>query len=133
MSGKPPDIPRLVVSYRRLVLWFGVQVLLSIAAVLIRSLSHQEAPPLLFAVASWLVTLGTLIALGIHAYRTADALGSSVPMFWVIAMVVPCMNVIPLAILSSKAASVCRANGVSVGFFGPRLSAGLGPGEPKDK
>lgn len=130
MSGKPPDIPRLAVSYRRLILWFGVQVLLSIAAVLIRSLSHQEEPPLPFAAASWLVTLGTLVALGIYAYRTADAFGSPVPILWVIAMVVPCVNVIPLAMLSSKAASVCRASGIPVGLFGPKLSAV--PRKPED-
>ncbi len=63
----------------------------------------------------------TVCALAYYGYMTATALGSGVGWLWALAMFVPCANVITLLVLSSKATRMCRANGIPVGFFGPKL------------
>jgi hypothetical protein len=99
-------------SYRQLVLWVGAQLVISLSVMLFgRVLSLLLVPALLI----------TVVALAIYAYRTADALGSSAAPLWAVAMLVPCINIITLLVLSSKATEVCRANGIPVGFLGPRV------------
>lgn len=99
-------------SYRQLVLWVGGQLVISLSVMLFgRSLSLILVPALVI----------TIVALAIYAYRTADALGSSAAPLWAVVMLVPCINVITLLVLSSKATEVCRANGIPVGFLGPRV------------
>jgi hypothetical protein len=105
------NISSLALSYRRLVLWVGVQLVVSITLILFSSLSVILVPAL----------LATIIALALYAFRTAEAIGSSTAPLWSIAMLIPCVNGITLLVLSSKATAVCRANGVPVGFLGPRL------------
>lgn len=67
--------------------------------------------------------LVTLLAIIIYGYRTADALGSAVPILWAVAMFFPCINLITLLVLSSRATNACRERGVPVGFLGPDLDA----------
>jgi hypothetical protein len=138
MNEKPPDIPRLAIAYRRLVLWFGAQLFLNLASVLLqfaapgRAVGSQAKPlmvPLTLATISSSATaaaiaIGTLVifvALAFYSYRTADALGSRAPFVWAVAMVVPLVNLIGLLVLSSRAATLCQANGIPVGLFGPKL------------
>ena len=66
-------------------------------------------------------TVVTILALAYYGYLTATALGSGVGWLWGLAMFVPCANVITLLLLSSKATTACRANGIKVGFFGPKV------------
>jgi hypothetical protein len=107
----PTNISALALSYRQLVLWVGVQLLISLGLLVSNSLSLILFPALIV----------TIIALAFYAYRTAEALGSSSAPLWAVAMLIPCINVITLLVLSSKATDVCRANGVPVGFLGPRV------------
>ncbi len=97
----------------------GVQLLLAFGgAVVVGTLSGQAA-----VVGSWirvLLILLSSVALVRYSYRTASALGSSVPVIWAIAMFVPIVNLVTLLILSSRATRTCRAAGVPVGFFGPK-------------
>ncbi len=124
MTEHPIDVPRLAHSYRRLVLWFGVQLVLNFIAV---SLNLVGTPSVSVAVRAVMLLLGviaTLAALAVFSYRTAGALGSSVAVLWAIAMFVPCANVVTLLALSAKATAACRANGIPVGFLGPKLPGG---------
>lgn len=107
----PATISNLAVSYRQLVLWVGAQILISVGLLLLDSLALIFVPALIV----------TIIALAFYAFRMAEALGSSSALLWAVAMLIPCVNIITLLVLSSKAAEVCRANGVSVGFLGPRI------------
>jgi len=113
------DLVALVRSYRSLVRWVGVQLLLAFGgAVVVGTLSGQAA-----IVGSWvrlLLVLLSSVALVRYAYRTASALGSTVPVVWAIAMFVPLVNLITLLILSSRATTTCRAAGVPVGLLGPK-------------
>jgi hypothetical protein len=67
--------------------------------------------------------LVVFVAVGYYAYRTGEALGSRVPLLWVLGMVTPFVSIIVLLTLSSRAAAICRQNGIPVGFFGPKLSS----------
>ena len=133
MTSKPPDIARLAYSYRRLVLWFGVQLLLTFFSVAFSAPYRGVDPPMSVTVASAFVSfciLGTAVMLAIYSYRTAGALGSSVPVLWVVAMVIPFINVISLLVLSARSTAACRASGVPVGFLGPKFSAPSAPPVP---
>ena len=66
-----------------------------------------------------IVSLVTALALAYYSYRTAEALGEPTPGLWVAGFVL--LNIIALAFLSSKAATICRQNGIPVGLPGPRL------------
>ncbi len=138
MNEKPPDIPRLAIAYRRLVLWFGAQLFVTLASVLLQFAAHgrtvgsptnplmvpltpatisSSAPVAALAIGHFFI----FVALTLYSYRTADALGSPVPLLWVMAMVVPAVSLIALLVLSSRAATICQANGIPVGLFGPKL------------
>ena len=115
------DVSGLAFAYRRLVLWFGVQLVVHFGSVAL-SLSEGQS------VAKGILNLGliallivTIIALAYYGLRTATALGSNFGWLWGFAMFVPCLNAITLLVLSSRATSMCRANNIPVGFFGPRL------------
>lgn len=108
------DAAKLARAYRSLVMWFGVQLVVTVGnpalgdSGLVRGIAG-------------LVTVATLVALTLYSYRTAAALGASVPVLWAIAMFVPCVNIITLLVLSSKATAACRERGIAVGFLGPKI------------
>ncbi|HSY47752.1 MAG TPA: hypothetical protein VLC46_02980 [Thermoanaerobaculia bacterium] len=119
-TEKPPDIPRLAHAYRRLVLWFGAQLFLTLASIAIQPVLGQRwAIPLKTALVIGHFVI--VVALAYYAYRTAEALGAPNPAVWVVGLVL--FNFIALALLSSKAATICREKGIPVGLFGPRLSS----------
>ena len=101
--------------YRQLVLLVGVQLL---AGYFRLPSQRQSTPSVLSAVAS-LVLFCILIALAVTAYKLTQLLGSKVPIVWAIVMFIPCVNILGLLALSSKAQAWCRQYGVKVGFFGP--------------
>ncbi len=118
MNEKPPDIPRLAIAYRRLVLWFGAQLYLNIISFgLSEVLGHRWAIPWRIALA--LANFVIVVALAYYSYRTAQACGSTEPALWLVAVVL--FNVIALLFLSSKAAAICREKGIPVGLLGPTL------------
>jgi len=128
MTEKLPDIPRLAYTYRRLVLWVGAHLLLFLtqfvflsAVPLKLAASIDFQPGTVVWTALLIFNLVTLAALAYYGYRTAQALGSRVPLLWAVAMVVPGVIIISLLVLSYRAAAICRANGIPVGFFGPKL------------
>ena len=113
------DVRGLASAYRRLVLWFGAQLLLFFPA-----MAQQLAGPgVAGATLGALMLTGsivTMVALAYYGYRTATALGSDAGWVWGVAMLVPCVNVVTLLLLSAQATRTCKAHGIEVGLFGPR-------------
>jgi hypothetical protein len=65
------------------------------------------------------VLLVLLVVIAVTAYKLTRHLGEGLPVLWAIAMFLPCINIIGLLVLSSKAQAWCRQYGIKVGFFGP--------------
>ena len=114
------DVPKLAASYRRLVLWFGVQLVIAILE-LANVMAGETLLGLVILLVRFIGVVVTIIALVIYAYRTAAALGSQVPFLWAVAMFIPLVNAITLLVLSAKATNACRKAGIPVGFFGPKV------------
>lgn len=56
----------------------------------------------------------------IQVYRLAEGIGADVPLLWVLGMFfLPCLNLLVLLALSSKATAWLQAQGVPTGFLGP--------------
>ena len=123
MKDAELDVSSLAVSYRRLVLWFGVQLVIAILGGTIGVVLGETTLGALFALGHLFVILVTTIALMYYAYQTASALGSSAGVVWAIAMLIPLLNAITLLFLSAKATAACRAAGIPVGFLGPKLES----------
>jgi hypothetical protein len=65
------------------------------------------------------VLLVVLVAIAVTAYQLTLLMVEGSPVLWAIAMFLPCLNVLMLLVLSSKAQDWCRRYGVKVGFLGP--------------
>jgi hypothetical protein len=104
--------------YRRLVLVVGLQLL---ATVLRLPLIAAAPPSLALAILGLvlLVALACAIALAITAYRLAEEMGLGVPLLWAIFMFLPCINILTLLVMSSKAQTWCRQYDIKVGLLGP--------------
>ena len=123
MTEQKLDVAKLGVAYRRLVLWFGVQLLFTLLGAVVLQMVGETTLALLIGLTRLLGILVTVFALALYAYRTAAALGSRVSVLWAVALLVPYVNVISLLVLSSKATKACRDAGIEVGFLGPKLEA----------
>jgi hypothetical protein len=104
--------------YRRLVLLVGFQILLGLVQAPLQAVAAQQG-----ALAGVLVILialmGLLVAISITAYNLSRHLGEGLPLLWAIAMFLPCINILVLLVLSSKAQAWCQRYGLKVGFLGP--------------
>jgi hypothetical protein len=104
--------------YRRLVLLVGLQLLLGVFAQTLPAMGSSMVAGLLSIVV--LVGLLCILAmLAVTAYKLTEHLGTGLPILWAIAMFLPCINIITLLVLSSKAQTWCRQYGIKVGFLGP--------------
>jgi hypothetical protein len=144
MAEASLNLPDLAIAYRRLVLWYGAQLLVAGYQVSSQFPFKTTSPfrpvgrffvfttttttteaglgyAILLSVLSF-VSLVIVAAIMFYAYRTARALGpwSSSPALWALAMLTPLVNLVALLALSSKANQVCRAHGIPVGLFGPK-------------
>jgi hypothetical protein len=112
------DAEAIARLYRRLVLLVGLQILISVPQILL-----QEATPStgvgLVALAVLLLLIGILVAMVITTYKLARLLGAGLPILWAIAMFIPCLNLLTLLVLSSKAQAWCQQYGIKVGLLGP--------------
>lgn len=114
------DVPRLAYAYRRLVIWFGAQLYVNVVSFFLQPVLGQRwAIPLRIALT--IANLVIIVALAYYSYRTSEALGEPNPGLWAVGLVL--FNFIALALLSSKAATVCREQGIPVGLLGPKLSS----------
>lgn len=121
MAAGQVDLPKLARSYRALVIWVGIQIVVGVLGMaLIAALGPTTPAALIVALLRLAILLVTAVALVIYAYKTAAALGSSVPLVWSVAMFFPLINLITLLVLSSKSTRVCKERGVEVGLLGPK-------------
>ena len=102
--------------YRRLVLLVGLQILLSIAQL---PLQQSSGLWILVLALITLVLLGTIVAIVVTAYQLTRHLASGWPIVSAIAMLIPCINILTLLVISSRAQSWCRRYGIKVGLLGP--------------
>jgi hypothetical protein len=121
-SGVAPR--QLAVAYRRLVLWFGGELLLFVGSFGLYAFSPERLSGAVLDLAMTVGFLVTTLAQGYYGFRTATALGSRLAWLWGIAMLVPYVNVISLLLLSSRANKACTARGIPVGLLGPRMAKG---------
>jgi uncharacterized protein DUF4339 len=111
------DAEMIAKLYRRLVILVGIQILISLV-----QLPLQGRPSTGSAVLALLLTLillGLLVAIAVMAYKLTVHLGSRMPVLWAIAMFLPCINIIGLLAISSKAQKWCQRYGIKVGLLGP--------------
>ena len=111
------DAEAIAKHYRRLVLLVGAQLVLSM-------FFQRQAPEMsqgeaILSLILAAVLIGVTVYLVSTAYRLARYLGAGVPVLWAVAMFIPCLNIIMLLVLSTKAQAWCRQYGIKVGFFGP--------------
>jgi len=99
--------------YRRLVLLVGLQILLSMLRVPLALASPAMAALVILAL------LASTIAIVVTAYQLTDQMGTGSPVLWALAMFLPCVNIISLLVLSSKAQTWCRQYDIKVGLLGP--------------
>ena len=85
----------------------------------------------LAALALLAAAIACLVMLLVQVYKCSSAMGS-IGLLWVIAMFFPCVNLLTLLAINSKAKTFLEARGVKVGFLGPspneimRLERALG-------
>jgi hypothetical protein len=103
--------------YRRLVLVVGFQLLLTVARVPLLIAAPSAAVPLAIVVATAVLALS--LTLSITAYQLAGQMGLGSPLAWAVAMFLPCINILSLLVLSSKAQAWCKQNDIKVGLLGP--------------
>ncbi len=115
------DVAELAIAYRRLVLWFGVQLVWTFPWIGLGQISQGSAFGVILALGLLAIMLATVSGLAYYGYRTATVLGSAVGWLWGFAMFFPCVNAMTLLLLSAKATRTCRANDIPVGIFGPEL------------
>ena len=113
------DVAGLATAYRQLVLWFGAQLIVAFVRVVAEP--AEGTAGLIWAGVVVVGVLATMVALVYYGYRTAQALGSDAAWVWGAAMLVPCISLFTLLVLSSKATRACKAHGVPVGLFGPKV------------
>ena len=113
------DVRALAVAYRRLVLWFGAQLVFQGIQIALH-VSGVGAPPALDLVLG-IGVLVTIPALAYFGFRTAQAMRSRVAWLWAIAMFIPCVNALTLLALSSRATQECSSRGIRVGLLGPSV------------
>jgi hypothetical protein len=114
-------------NFRKIVVWFGLGQLLAplimwTVAPAIESAGYQPLAGV-FGVICQLSILAATITMVVYVYHLTEAMGSSAPWAWVVAMFLPCVNVIALLALSSNAQTWCRVNGIPVGLLGPSKAA----------
>ena len=107
--------------YRRLVLLVGVQLLVAFLVQVMPLITPREVASVVAFVVllAGIAILVASILMVVTAYRLAGRLQSGPPILWAVAMFIPCISILTLLALSSKATSWCRRHGIKVGFLGP--------------
>jgi hypothetical protein len=113
-------------SQRRLLSWFGVLVLCNVGQVAIPLLAaNTTGSGAWVAVVAFVLLGGVLIAwlfTIVSAYQLAKSLGYTA-ILYAIGMVFPCIGLIVLLVLSSRATQALKRAGVKVGLIGPSKAA----------
>jgi len=105
--------------YRRLVVLIGLQILLYVLVQTLTAGSRGSLTTAFLGLVAVAALFGIFITVAVTAYKLSARLGAGMPILWAIAMFLPCINIITLLALSSKAQTWCRQYGIKVGFLGP--------------
>lgn len=76
----------------------------------------------LFELAGLILSIALIVAMIYFVYKLATSLHSQAVWLWCVAMIVPCLNLICLLMLISRASQAIRAQGVKVGLMGADLT-----------
>lgn len=110
--------------YRNLVLAVGLQILLScgargFAGAVSGAGTAGDGAALLVSFVALAGAVAVAVFGAYTAYRLAVALGEGMPWLWAIFLFVPCVSIVALLLLSSKATAWCKEHGIRVGLLGP--------------
>jgi len=101
----------IAVNQRRVILCFGILLLCNIGQVAMATILPILAPILMIG------SLVTMVVSIVFVYRLAKALGY-IAIIYAIAMVIPCISLITLLVIVSRATNTLKKAGIKVGFFG---------------
>ena len=110
-TGKNEMLYKVALHQRRVLMCFLALLTFNIGQVALSAIIPMAAP---------LLAIGSLVAMifGLFAvYRLAKALGYTA-ILYAIAMLIPCVNLLTLLVVISRATKVLKENGVKVGFLG---------------
>ncbi|HUS36655.1 MAG TPA: DUF4339 domain-containing protein [Verrucomicrobiae bacterium] len=110
-AGKNEMLYKIALHQRRVLMCFLALLTFNIGQVALSAIIPMVAP---------LLMIGSLAAMifGLFAvYRLAKALGYTA-ILYAIAMLIPCVNLLTLLVVISRATKVLKENGVKVGFLG---------------
>lgn len=110
---------RVAKLYRRLVVLIGLQILLGGLRLPLVAASDPSGAMMALLLLLFAADLVVLVMAISTTYRLARLLGEGVPALWAAAMFLPCINIIMLLVLSSRAQAWCRRHGIKVGLLGP--------------
>lgn len=107
--------------YRRLILLVGLQLFVCFALVSTSpwiAKAPDDAAGLV-GCSVFLILLVLFVGIAVVTYKLAPHLVGGLPLAWAIFMFLPCVNIVGLLILSSKAQAWCKQYGIRVGLLGP--------------
>jgi hypothetical protein len=113
-------------AFRGVLVYFGLQYLLGFCMNVFGGMA-QASPDTaaLFGIIVLCFVAGVFYAfvmLMVNVYRFGNGVGGA-GVLWVIAMFLPCLNLITLLVINSKGKSFLEQRGVKVGFLGPSPDA----------
>jgi hypothetical protein len=115
INDVPSGAEDIAKYYRLLVLLVGLQIVLGF----FQFPGMTSATPSTLSLIVSLALLGILAAMAFTAYHLTRLLDERLPILWGMAMFLPCINIIGLLLISSKAQVWCKRYGIAVGLFGP--------------
>lgn len=134
----PADVEqtlKVAKAFRGVLVYFGSQYLIGFVMNVVGGVAEAspDAAPVvgLVAIALLVAAVACLVMLLVQVYKCSSAMGS-VGLLWVIGMFFPCINLLTLLAINSKAKTFLETRGVKVGFLGPspdeimRLERALG-------
>ena len=112
MGVRDNSLYEIAKGQRKVLVCFGLLLMFNLGQVAIGAV----APPavLIFTLGSLVMMIFSVIAV----YRLAKALGYTA-IIYAIAMIIPCINLITLLVVVSRATQRLKAGGVKVGLLGP--------------
>lgn len=142
MVEKSTQVPRAVSFqqaepiarlYRRLVVLVGLYLILACFGRVSPGAIRDSTAALVVGLVVLVCGLWLLLELLWTARKLMSHLGARYPVLWALGMALPCVNILVLLGISSRANAWCARHNIEVGFLGPtkasleRLRTGQGP------
>jgi hypothetical protein len=111
LTGPNKSLYLIALNQRRLLLCFSVLILCNLGQ--IGMVAVMPALTMIFSIGSLVALIFSIV----YVYRTAKALGF-MAILYALLMIIPCINLIVLLVVVSRATNALRQGGIKVGFFG---------------